>query len=193
MSLDAARAADPAGVCSGAMELISVLSAAGVRRDLLHAAGQMGALGGRRVEASRVDAALEQAAGWALLTFSLDGQVMLVNRLVAQVIRDELAGRRLAAVCRGAASVLEARAQSLAGSPDRPAVRDVLEQVMALAEASRPASAADEALTRILLRLRFLALYHLIELGDSAARAIEVGEPLTRTSSGCSDPSISTR
>jgi tetratricopeptide (TPR) repeat protein len=179
LTLDAARAADQAGVCSGAMEFIAVLSAAGVRRDLLHAAGRKGVLGGRRVDAARVDAALEQAVGWSLLAFSLDGQVMLVNRLVAQVIRGGLAGRRLAAVCRSAASVLDARAESLAGSPDRPAVRDVLEQVMALAEAARPVSAADEALTRRLLRLRFLALYHLIELGDSAARAIAVGEPLT--------------
>jgi tetratricopeptide (TPR) repeat protein len=190
LSLDAAQAADPAGVCSGALELISVLSLAGVRRDLLHAAGQRGALGGRRVAAAQVDAALDQAARWSLLTFSLDGQVVLVNRLVARVIRDRLAGwHRLAAVCRGAASVLEARAEELAGSPDRPAVRDVPEQVTALAAAARPATAGgrsgspvagtDEALTRILLRLRFLALYHLIELGDSAEQAITVGETLT--------------
>ena len=31
----------------------------------------------------------------------------------------------------------------------------------------------------MLLRLRFLALYHLIELGDSATQAVAVGEPLT--------------
>jgi tetratricopeptide (TPR) repeat protein len=180
LCLDAARAADPAGVCAGAMELISVLSPAGVRRDLLHAAGQLGALGGRRVAAPAVDAALEHAARWSLLTFSLDGQVMLANRLVARVIRDRLARRqRLAAVCRGAASVLGARAEELAGSPDRAAVRDVPEQVTALAAAARPAAVADEALTRILLRVRFLALYHLIELGDSAAQAIAVGEALT--------------
>ncbi len=180
LSLDAAQAADPAGVCPGAMELISVLSLAGVRRDLLHAAGQRGALGGRRAAAAQVDAALEQAAHWSLLTFSLDGQVVLVNRLVAQVIRDRLAGwHRLAAVCRDAASVLEARAEELAGSPDRPAVRDVPEQVTALAAAAGPAARTDEALTAILLRLRFLALYHLIELGDSAEQAITVGEALT--------------
>ena len=190
LSLDAAQAADPAGVCSGAMELISVLSVAGVRRDLLHAAGQRGALGGRRVAAAQVDAALDQAARWSLLAFSLDGQVVLVNRLVARVIRDRLARwHRLTAVCRGVASVLEARAEELAGSPDRPAVRDVPEQVTALAAAARPATAGgrsgspaagtDEALTRILLRLRFLALYHLIELGDSAEQAIRAGETLT--------------
>jgi len=180
MSLDAARAGDAGDVCSGAVELMSVLSGAGVRRDLLHAAGQQGALGGRRVAAPQVDAALEQAAGWSLLTFSLDGQVMLLHRLVADVIRDALTRRRrLAATCRGAASVLEARAEALAGSPDRPAVRDVPEQVAVLAEAAGPAAGSDEALTGTLLRLRFLALYHLIELGDSAAQAVAVGEPLT--------------
>jgi tetratricopeptide (TPR) repeat protein len=181
MSLNAARAAAPDGVCAGAMELMSVLSGAGVRRDLLHAAGQKGVLaGGRRVAAAQVDAALDLAAGWSLLTSSLDGQVMLVHHLVAGVIRHGLARRRrLAAVCRGAASVLEARAEALAGSPDRPAVRDVTEQVAALADAAGPALGSDEVLARSLLRLRFLALYHLIELGDSAAQAIAVGESLT--------------
>jgi tetratricopeptide (TPR) repeat protein len=179
LSLDAARDADPAGLCSAVMDFISVLSGAGVRRDLLHSAGQMGALGGRRVAAREVDDALKQAAGWSLLTFSLDGQVVLASRLVTQLIRDGLAGRRLAAVCRAAAAVLGARAEALAGSPDRPAVRDIPEQVTALAETARPVSGTDDALTRVLLRLRFLALYHLIELGDSAEQAIAVGEPLT--------------
>ncbi len=180
LSLDAAGEADPAGLCSGVLGFISVLSGAGVRRDLLHSAGQLGALGGHRVGPGQVDDALEQAARWSLLTFSLDGQVILANRLVTRVIRDELAGRRrLAAVCRGAAAALEARGEALAGSPDRPAVRDVPEQVTALAEAARPVSGTDEALTRTLLRLRFLALYHLIELGDSAEQAITMGEPLT--------------
>jgi tetratricopeptide (TPR) repeat protein len=180
LSLDAARSADPAGLGAAVLEVISVLSGAGVRRDLLHFAGQLGVFGGRPVAAGQVDDALEQAAGWSLLTFSLDGQVILVSRLVTQVIRAGLAGRRrLAGVCRAAAAVLEARAEAVAGSPDRPAVRDVPEQVTALAEAARPVSGTDEALTRVLLRLRFLALYHLIELGDSSEQAIAVGEPLT--------------
>ena len=83
----------------------------------------------------------------------------------------DLPGRRVA--------VLEARARSLAESPDRLAVRDVPEQVTALARAANPAAEPIEGLARILLRLRFLALYHLIELGDSAEQAVTVGEPLT--------------
>ena len=123
LSLDTVRAGDQAGVCTALMEIMAVLSAAGVRRDLLHAAGQAGVLasGGRRVAAALVDRALEQLAGWSLLSFSLDGQTIIVHRLVSQVVREGLArGQRLTVVCRRAASLLEARAQALAGSPRSP-------------------------------------------------------------------------
>ena len=53
LSLEAVRAGDRAGACAGVMELLSVLSAAGVRRDLLHAAGQAGALAGGAGPAGR--------------------------------------------------------------------------------------------------------------------------------------------
>jgi tetratricopeptide (TPR) repeat protein len=174
LSLDAV----PSGPHQRAMALIAVLSAAGVGRELLHAVGQAGLLGGRQMPA-KVDAALDALASLSLLTFSLDGQIVIADGLVARVVRDGLPRRQLAEVCRGAASLLEARARSLAGSSDRPAIRDIPEQVTALAEAARPASQADQELTRLLLRLRFLALYHLIELGDSAAQAVTLGEPLT--------------
>jgi hypothetical protein len=181
LSLDAVRAGDQAAICTGVMEIMAVLSGAGVRRELLHAAGQAGALvsGGHRVTAALVDRGLNQLAAWSLLTFSLDEQTIMVHRLVSQVIRDGLTLRdRLATVCRGAAVVLEERAQALAGSQDRLAVRDIPEQVTALADRAAPAAEADEELARTLLRLRFFALYHLIELGDSAAQAIAVGEAL---------------
>jgi tetratricopeptide (TPR) repeat protein len=174
LSLDAI----PVGLRHRAMELIAVLSGAGVRRDLLHAAGKAGLLGGRQTPAD-VDVALDDLASLSLLTVSLDGQVLIADGLVARVVRDGLSGRQLAQVCRGAAALLEALARSLAGSSDRLAVRDVPGQVTALAEAASPAGQADQELTRILLRLRFLALYHLIELGDSAAQAVTIGEPLT--------------
>ncbi len=169
----------PAGVRHQAMRLIAVLSAAGVRRDLLHAAGKAGLLGGGRQTPAEVDAALDKLAGLSLLTISLDGQIVIAEGLVARAVRDGLSRRQLADVCRGAASLLEALARSLASSSDRLAVRDVTEQVTALAEAASPASPADPELTRVLLRLRFLALYHLIELGDSAVQAVTVGELLT--------------
>ena len=44
LSLEAVGAADRSGVCARVMEIMAVLSAAGVRRELLHAAGQAGVL-----------------------------------------------------------------------------------------------------------------------------------------------------
>ena len=72
-----------------------MLSPAAVRRDLLRAAGQAGALlgGGRRVAAPMVDRALERLKERSLLGFSLDGQAVSVHCLVARVVRGELARR----------------------------------------------------------------------------------------------------
>src|SRR5579859_1774853 len=57
LSLDEARASDQTGVCARVLEIMAVLSAGGIRRDMLHAAGQAGALAGDR-HGSRVNAAL---------------------------------------------------------------------------------------------------------------------------------------
>ncbi len=179
LSLDAVQP----GVCIGVMEMMAVLSAAGVRRDLLHAAGQAGALAddgrGAGVGPEVVDAALARLAEGSLLTFSLDGQVIIAHRLVMRVVRETLARQeRLGSGCRITASVLEARAEALAGSQDRPAVRDFPEQVAALQEAMAGSGGEDDETTRLLLRLRFLAVYFLNDLEDSAPLAIAVGEPL---------------
>jgi hypothetical protein len=182
LSLEAAWAADRVGVCTGMMEFMAVLSPAAVRRDLLHAAGQAGTLlgHGRRVGASMVDQALVRLTKRSLLECSLDGQVVSVHGLVARVVRRRLARRGgLAAACRGAASALEASAEALAEPRDHAAVREMLGQVMALLEnAGTPADNADEKLASMLMRLRSLALHHLIELGDRTPRAIAIGEPL---------------
>ena len=183
LSLQTVQAADQPGVCTRLMEITAVLSAAGVRRDMLHAAGQAGVLAGgsHQVAAAVVDRALAQLAERSLLTFSLDGQTIIVHRLVTWVIRDRAVRQeRWTAVCRDAASALEARARALAGSRDRPAVRDIPEQVTALLDnTARLADKTDEELAGVLLRLRFFALYHLIQLGDSGPQAIVVGKQLT--------------
>ena len=184
LSVDAVRAGAQGGACAGVLEMMAVLSAAGVRRELLQEAGRAGVLAGGGepgavAAAGVVDGALARLAEASLLTFSLDGQAVIAHRLVLRVVRDGLARQgRLAAVCRDAA-VLDARAEALAGSLDRMAVRDIPEQVTALREhAASSASGAGEELTRMLLGLRLWALYHLNELGDSAAQAIVAGEPL---------------
>ena len=183
LSLDAVRRGDRPGVRIGLLEIMAVLSVAGVRRDLLLAAGRAGVLarGGHRVTADLVDRALAQLARWSLLSFSLDGQTIIAHSLVMRVLRHELARQgHLTAVCRAAASVLETRAQALVGSPDRQAARDIPAQVASLLHnIAGPPGEGDQELEKVLLRLRLFALYHLTELGDSAPQAIAVGKPLT--------------
>ena len=183
LSLVAVRDTDAAEVCAGVMEIMAVLSPAVVRRDLLRVAGQAGALasGGRRVAAPLVDQALAQLEERSLLGSSLDGHAVIVHRLVARVVRQGLARRgRLAVVCRAAASALEASAKAQVEVRDHAMVSDLLGQVRALLDNGRgPAGEADEELASTLTRLRFFALYHLIELGGSMPQAIAVGEPLT--------------
>ena len=184
LSLAAVREDDRLGVCTGVLEVMSVLSAAGIRRDLIHAAGEAGLLAGgadtAKVNAAVVDDALGRLAESSLLTFGLDGQTVMAHRLVLRVIRDQLAKQaRLATVCQVAVLVLAARARALSGSPERVAVRDIPEQVAALRDAVAENSGEPSAeLTRRLLELRFWVLHHLNGLGDSAQQAIAIGEPL---------------
>ena len=183
LSLAAIRAADKTGMCTRVVEIMAVLSAAGVRRELLHVVGRAGVLagGGHRVEAALVDGVLDWLSDRSLLTFSLDGQTVTLHRLVAQVVRDGLVRRRrLGAVCWIAASVLEAHAIAVAGSQDRPAVMGIPQQVTALLiHTAELAGEADGELAELLLRLRFIALFHLVELGNRAPEAIAAGEALT--------------
>jgi tetratricopeptide (TPR) repeat protein len=163
--------------------IMAVLSADGVRRELLHAAGQAGTLaaGGRRITAAAVDDVLAALAEGSLLTPDQDGRDVVMPGPVASVIRSWLAGQgKLVTACRAAAAVLETRARTLDASRDRPAARDFSEQVAALlGSAGEPAGQAGQELARDLLRLRFLALYYLIELGDSVPKAVATGEALT--------------
>jgi tetratricopeptide (TPR) repeat protein len=178
LSLDAIRAGEQGRVCTVVMELMAVLSAVGVRRELFYAAGEAGALPGEDeagVPPAVVDAVLARLVERSLLTFSLDRQTVSAHRLVLRVLRDGLVRQgRLTDVTRAAAAALYGRALALEGSRDRPALRDIAGQVTAL----EPVDDADEELSGRRLRLRSWALYYLNELGDSARQAIMLGEPL---------------
>jgi tetratricopeptide (TPR) repeat protein len=184
LSLEGVRAADDTGACIAAMDLVAVLSRAGVRRVMLHEAAQQGILGrdGQCGELSSevVDRALARLAGASLLTFSMDGTSVTAHRLVMRVIREQLAaGNSLTAVCTAAAELLKAQAEPLNQTwhQDRSAVSDLVEQIMALYESSAGCP-ADSALVRRMVGLRGRAVGFLNNLGDSAARSILVAEAL---------------
>ena len=125
LSLQAVRAADRTGVCTRVMEVMVGLSPAGVHRELLYSAGRAGVLasGGRLVAADLVDRVLEWLGGRSLVTFSLDGQTVVMSRLVARVIRNGLARRgRLTAAYEASAFVLDVYSRApagITGSPGR--------------------------------------------------------------------------
>ena len=94
------------------MDLIAVLSAAGVRRSLIHAAAREGLPGQDgpvpALEPEGVDRVLARLGGASLLSFSVDGSAVSAHRLVMRVIREKLAaGNSLSAVCVAATRLLE--------------------------------------------------------------------------------------
>ena len=100
LSVEAARAGDDAELAAALLELLAVLSAAGVRRSTLHAAGRHGTLGDGGRTAAEVDGMLGRLAGASLLTFSVDGTSVTMHRLVMRVIREHAAASgTLAATC----------------------------------------------------------------------------------------------
>ena len=143
LSLDTVRAGDQGGACGAVMDLLAVLSAAGVRRSLIHAAAREG-LAGREgplpaLAPEVADRVLARLAGASLLTFSVDGSAVSAHRLVMRVIRENLAADgALTAVCQAAARLLDGLAASLdeRWHEDRAATRDLVEQIMALDESA---------------------------------------------------------
>ena len=177
LSLEAVRADDDTGAAVAVMGLLAVLSAAGVRRAMIHAAGRRSVEG---LAAEVVDRALGRLAGESLVTFSVDGSAVAAHRLVMRVIREQAAAQNvLAGGCTAAARLLDGLAGSLERSwhEDRTAVRELVEQIMALYSASAPCR-DDTGLTRLLIRLRGWAVWFLNKLGDSTAQSIGIAESL---------------
>ena len=184
LSLAAAGAGDDTGACRGVMDLLAVLSPAGVRRSLIHAAAEDGFPGPDQPFAGLApevaDRALARLSGASLLTFTLDGSTVTAHRLVMRVIRDNLAATgALPAVCEAAALLLDRLAGALSESwhQDRPAARDVVDQIAALDESSAACPPGGDLDPRM-VRLRWWTVWFLNELGDSTAQAIAIGERL---------------
>jgi tetratricopeptide (TPR) repeat protein len=185
LALDAAADNDPTGLSSGLTNVISLLSAAGVPRALLHAAGHEGLLRqpaeGPAAGPEKIDEALGHLASTSLLTFSVDDSTISAHRLTMRVALERQAhDGNLAGLGAGVAGLLTTVTQSLTEPwQNRPAARDTVQQIMALHERLTPRLAEDDtAVTEDLLRLRRWAIWCLNELADSSAQAIEYGQNL---------------
>jgi hypothetical protein len=184
MSVETVSGGPDGAACEALLDLLSVLSPAGVPRPLLHAAARAG-LRGRQgplpdMAAEAADRVLARLGGMSLVTFSVDGGVVTAHRLVMRVIRENLAAfGLLTAVCRAAARLLDRQAAALEERwhQDLAATRDLVEQVVSLAEAAAQCP-ADEDLDWAIVGVRSWVLWHLDQLGESPERAILIGERL---------------
>jgi tetratricopeptide (TPR) repeat protein len=189
LALDAAADGDPAGLCRGLITMLALLSAGGVSRELLYAAGQQGLLRqpgpGTAAGPQDVDEALGRLASASLLTFSTDDATIAAHRLTMRAVVDRQArDGTLAGLGAGIAALLEAVTGSLPEPwQNRPAARDAVQQIMALHEHLAPyLGDHDTPLTEALLRLRGWAIRCLGNLGDSSAQAIDYGQALVADS-----------
>jgi tetratricopeptide (TPR) repeat protein len=181
LAMDAAAEADLAGLCRGLINVVSLLSTAGVSRGLLYAAGQQGLLTAASAGPERIDEALGRLASASLLTFSGDDTTVSAHRLTMRVARERQAhDGSLPGIAAATAKLLSAVTASLTQPwQNRPAARDTIEQIMALHEHLAPwLNAADATLSETLLRLRGSAVSCLEKLGDSFAQAIRYGQAL---------------
>lgn len=179
LAVEAVADIDPAGLCVPLLEVVALLSVAGVPRELLREAGRKELRRGRRrVPAEDVDIALGRLAAASLLSFSVDNTTVFAHRLTMRIVTERLAARgelsrRVAAV----ADLLLAATESLEQPwQNRLAARDTVQQITALHDHAGPYPAkrdADRAAN--LLRLRQWALQCLDELGDSFEQAIALG------------------
>ena len=183
LALDATAEDDPTGLCQGLINVVALLSEAGVSRALLYAAGQQGLLRragtGMAAGPQSIDEALGRLASASLLTFSTDDATVAAHRLTMRVaVERQAQAGTLAGLGAGVAALLMSVTDSL-HEPwrNRPAARDAVQQIMTLHEHVAPhLGEQDRALTETLLWLRSWAISRLNMLGDSFVQAIEYGQ-----------------
>jgi tetratricopeptide (TPR) repeat protein/transcriptional regulator with XRE-family HTH domain len=182
LALDAAADIDPTGLSRGLVNVIALLSAAGVSRALLYAAGEQGLLSQRGTQAlagrEAVDEALGGLASASLLTFSTDDATVAAHRLTMRVaVERQARDGTVTGLGAGIAELLLAVTRSLPEPwQNRHAARDAVAQIVALNEHLAPyLGARATVLPETLLRLRSWALWCLNDLSDSFALAIDYG------------------
>lgn len=154
LSLNAVMVADHSGLCKDLLNLICLLSPAGVTRDLLYSAV------GATASQAEVDGAIGRLARFSLLTFSADGTTVMAHRLVMRVIREHhIHGGRLLALATWACEALDVVRGSLGeGSRHPQDARDFVSHVTAMCDHLIPSLRDDDPVAGVLLTLRDHAL-----------------------------------
>ena len=198
LARQAAQESDLTGMAAPVMDLMSLLSAGGVPRDLFYAAASAGhlTLGDspaagpqeppeliRADRAAQVDAALACLADASMLTFSDDGSTVSSHGLAMRVIREQHArdGTFPAAAATAIASVDAAMTAAEPFWRHPAATRNLIQQVAVLtSHFAEFTGDGDDQSAENLLRLRLSALAWLADLADDHAGTARLGEYLVR-------------
>jgi tetratricopeptide (TPR) repeat protein len=164
------------------LDLLAVLSPAGVPREWLHLAAREGLLGkigrdGRDV-VGLVNAGIGRLAESSLVTLSVDGTSIRTHGFIQRVLRDSARMREdLDAILAAATQLVKANAVQLERvALDRPQMETFVQQATALwLNVDHPASASPERLIHMALSLRNRAGRYLQAAGD-LSRAIPLYE-----------------
>jgi tetratricopeptide (TPR) repeat protein len=180
LAVQAAGRDDPGGLAGQLLDVIALLSPAGVSRTVLSAVGGDPADGAGPAEAGpeAVDGALGRLASWSLVAWSVDGSAVVAHRLVMRVARERAAAdNTLAAAAGRAIGALGAVLPAQEDAWRHPALmQEFIQQVTALAanlDAS-PGLLAGQAGEGFLVLLGWVGWY-LHQMSD-LSRAIPVLE-----------------
>jgi tetratricopeptide (TPR) repeat protein len=183
LCMDAVAAEDPTGLSRDLLDLVAMLSPAGIAREVLSQVSHTDELN-ETADREQVDEALGRLADASLVSFDGAGDTVLVHPLVARVARERHShAGTLADLATRACALLE----NVTGSIHEPrqnrlAAHEAVTNITALYD-QLPGDVRSEApLAGRLLDLRGWALRCLLELGDNAPLAIEMGERLVRDS-----------
>jgi tetratricopeptide (TPR) repeat protein len=190
LALDTVVEVDETGLCKWLVDVISLLSTSGVPRSFLYAAGREAHFDEADTnivfEPESIDDALGRLANSSLLTFSIDNSTVASHRLIMRIARECAAqDDNLSYLGTHVAGLLYVVNEPLSDEPwrDRPASRNVIQQVTALNDHLAPYLHSEDADTvEYLLDLRQWAATLLTQLNENFTYAIEYCESLVRDS-----------
>jgi tetratricopeptide (TPR) repeat protein len=181
---------DKPGLCRAALDLIAMLSSAGVPRQFLHQAGELGILGaskphrpGRAISSAAVDALLGRLADASLISISLGDGMVSAHRLVMRVVREQLTHDHHINVtaAKAAALLTDLLVPNARAWAYQPEVDELINQITALNDHLPPGTwtrVPDRELAEAVLHLRERALWYLDDAMTLPRYTIQFGHAL---------------
>jgi tetratricopeptide (TPR) repeat protein len=172
LSIQSAEDSDPTGLTGLLLRVLAVLSPEGVSRDLIEGLSGAGDAG-----PAAVNEALERCVTSSLLTWSVNGDAVIMHRLAGRVLRErDQASGRWAATLSTTADLLGSHLfdEQQAWARREEGAR-LAAQAEALWEASSAAGSTDPGLALPQLRMRSWSVRQLRAAAD-LSRAISLGE-----------------